>query len=64
LKIAMYAVESIPAISIELVANGDNVVGIHIGSIKEAFNKAIAHLQSISTIWAEPVKCDIISASD
>ena len=64
LKIAMYAVESIPAISIELVANGDNVVGIHIGSIKEAFNKAIAHLQSISTIWAEPVKCAIISASD
>jgi hypothetical protein len=64
LKIAMYAVESIPATSIELVANGDNVAGIHIGSIKEAFNKAIAQLQSISTVWVEPVKCAILSASD
>ena len=64
LKVAMYAIESIPAISIELVANGDNVVGIHIGSIKEAFDKAIAQLQSISTVEAEPVKCAIISASD
>lgn len=64
LKIAMYAIESIPAMSIELVANGDNVVGIHIGSIKEAFDKAIAQLQSISTVEAEPVKCAIISASD
>ncbi len=64
LKIAAYVVESIPAISIELVANGDDVVGIHIGSIKEAFNKAIAQLQSISIVEAEPVKCAIISASD
>jgi hypothetical protein len=64
LKVAMYAIGSIPAISIELVANGDNVVGIHIGSIKEAFDKAIAQLQSISTVEAEPVKCAIISASD
>lgn len=65
LKIATSAVESIPAaISIELVANVDNVVGIHIGSIKEAFDKAIAQLQSISTVEAEPVKCAIMSASD
>ena len=64
LKIATSAIESIPAISIELVANGDNVVGIHIGSIKEAFDKAIAQLQSISIVEAEPVKCAIISASD
>ena len=64
LKIAIYAVESIPSTSIELVANGDNVVGIHIGSIKEAFGKAIAQLQSISSVWAEPVKSAIISASD
>ena len=64
LKIATSAVESTPATSIELVANGDNVVGIHIGSIKEAFDKAIAQLQSISTVEAESVKCAIISASD
>lgn len=64
LKIATSAVESIPALSIELVSNGDNVMGIHIGSIKEAFNKAIEQLQSISTVEAEMVKCAIISASD
>jgi hypothetical protein len=64
LKIATSAVESIPALSIELVSNGDNVRGIHIGSIKEAFNKAIEQLQSISTVEAELVKCAIISASD
>ena len=55
LKIATSAIESTSAISIELVANGDNVVGIHIGSIKEAFDKAIAQLQSISIVEAEPV---------
>jgi nickel-dependent lactate racemase len=64
LKIAASAVESIPALSIELVSNGDNVMGIHIGSIKEAFDNAIEQLQSISTIEAEPVKCAIISASE
>jgi hypothetical protein len=64
LKIATSTVESIPAVSIELVANGDNVRGIHIGGIKEAFNKAIEQLQSISTVETEMVKCAIISASD
>lgn len=64
LKIATSAVESIPAVSVELVANGNNVTGIHIGSVKEAFDKAIDHLQSISTIEMDPVKCAIISASE
>ncbi|MDQ4050856.1 MAG: hypothetical protein M3093_04520 [Thermoproteota archaeon] len=64
LKIATSAVESIPALSIELVANRDNVTGIHIGGIKEAFNKAIEQLQSISTVGSELVKCAIISTSD
>ncbi len=65
LKVATSAVESIPAAaSVELVANGDNVEGIHIGSINEAFEKAIAQLQSISAVEAEPAKCAIISASD
>jgi hypothetical protein len=64
LKVATSAVESIPATSVELVANGDNVVGIHIGSIKEAFDKAIAQLHLISAVEAEPAKCAIISASD
>jgi hypothetical protein len=64
LKVATSAVESIPATSVELVANGDNVVGIHIGSIKEAFDKAIAQLHLISAVEAQPAKCAIISASD
>lgn len=64
LKIATSAVESIPALSIELVANGDNVRGIHVGGIKEAFDKAIEQLKSISTFEAELVKCAIISASE
>ncbi|MFL6489878.1 MAG: hypothetical protein ACJ70M_00040 [Nitrososphaera sp.] len=64
LKVATSAVESIPAASVELVANGDNVVGIHIGSINEAFDKAIAQLHSISAVETEPAKCAIISASD
>jgi hypothetical protein len=65
LKVATSAVESIPAAAaVELVANGDNVEGIHIGSINEAFEKAIAQLQSISAVEAEPAKCAIISASD
>jgi hypothetical protein len=64
LKIATSAIESIQATSIELVANSDNIIGIHTGSIKEAFVKAIAQLQSISTVEAEMVKCAIISASD
>jgi len=64
LKVATSAVENIPVSSIELVADGDNVRGIHIGGIKEAFDKAIEQLQSISTIETEMVKCAIISASD
>jgi nickel-dependent lactate racemase len=64
LKVATSAVGSIPAASVELVANGDNVVGVHIGSINEAFGKAIAQLQSISAVEAESSKCAIISAGD
>jgi hypothetical protein len=64
LKIATSAVERIPASSIELVTNSDNVTGIHIGGINEAFNNAIEQLRSISTVESELVKCAIISASD
>jgi hypothetical protein len=64
LKVATSAVEGIPATSVELVANGDDVEGIHIGSINEAFDKAIAQFRSISAVEAEPAKYAIISASD
>jgi hypothetical protein len=64
LKVATSAVQSTPVTSIELVANKDNVAGIHIGSINEAFDKAITQFRSISTSEAEHVRCTIISASD
>jgi hypothetical protein len=64
LEVATSAVEGIPAQCIELVADEDNVAGIHTGSIKEAFDKAIAQLQSISTIETESVKCAIISTGN
>ena len=62
LRVATSAVEEIRATSIEVVTNSDNVAGIHTGSIKEAFDKAIVQLQSISTVEAEMVKCSIVSA--
>jgi hypothetical protein len=62
LRVATSAVEDTRAISIELVTNSYNVAGIHTGSIKEAFDKAIAQLQSISTVETELVKCSIMSA--
>jgi hypothetical protein len=61
LKVATSAIEDTQANCIELVADSNNVVGIHIGSIKEAFDKAIAHLQSISIIETGSVKCAVIS---
>jgi len=63
LRIATSAFEGTRIISIELVANSDKVAGIHTGSINEAFCKAIAQLQSISTIETELVNCAIMSAS-
>ncbi len=62
LRIATSSVEGTSAASIELVANSDKVAGIHTGSINEAFDKAIAQLQSISTVETELVKCAIMSA--
>lgn len=66
LKIAMSATESIQAstTSIELVVSSTGIAGIHVGSIVEAFNKAIEQLKSISVAEIEPAKCAIISASN
>jgi hypothetical protein len=64
LDVATSAIEGIQAQCIELVANNENIAGVHIGTIKEAFDKAIAQLQSISAIETESVKCAIISTDD
>ncbi|HXG05726.1 MAG TPA: hypothetical protein VNI77_00180 [Nitrososphaera sp.] len=67
LKVAKSAVEGIAATatatSIEVVAGSGGVVGIHIGNINEAFDKAISQLKSISVIETDRVKCAIASAS-
>jgi hypothetical protein len=63
LKVATSAAAGIPATSVELVASGNGIAGVHTGSINEAFEKAVFQLQSISAVETEPVKCAIISAS-
>lgn len=63
LKVATSASAGIPATSIELAASSSGIAGVHIGSINEAFDKAVSQLQSISTVETDPVKCAIISAS-
>jgi hypothetical protein len=63
LKAAVSAAAGIPATSVELVASGGGISGVHTGGIGGAFEKAISQLQSISTVETDPVKCAIISAS-
>jgi hypothetical protein len=63
LKVAISSTESIPATSIEMVANSAGIVGVHTGAIADAFAKATAHLTSISVVETDPVKCAILSAS-
>lgn len=64
LKVATSAAAEIPATSVEIVASSGGIVGVHTGSINEAFGKAISQLQSISAVETDPVKCAIISAGD
>jgi hypothetical protein len=63
LKIALSAMEGLGTTSIELVANGSGIAGVHTGTIAEAFGNAVAQLRSISVVEEEPAKCAIMSAS-
>jgi hypothetical protein len=63
LKTALSATEGLGATSVELVANGSGIAGVHTGAIPEAFGKAIAQLKSISVVEEEPAKCAVMSAS-
>jgi nickel-dependent lactate racemase len=63
LKVASSATEGLGATSVELVANGSGIAGVHTGSIPEAFGKAVAQLRSISVVEEEPAKCAVMSAS-
>jgi nickel-dependent lactate racemase len=63
LKAATSATAGIPATSIELAASSAGIAGVHVGSINEAFEKAVSQLQSISAVESDASKCAIISAS-
>src|ERR1051325_7940378 len=63
LKIALSNSENISAKSIELVANSFGIAGIYYGSISEASQSAITHLDSVSTITMESTKSAIIGTS-
>jgi hypothetical protein len=58
------AIESAPAgTSVELVANGAGVAGVHVGTVQEAFSKAVEQLASAAAVEADQVRSAIISAS-
>jgi hypothetical protein len=63
LKVASGATDGVVSSSIELVANGSGIAGIHTGTIQEAFASAMAQFKSISVVEEEPAKCAVMSAS-
>ena len=63
LQIALSYCESIPALSIEVVANYHGIAGIYYGNILQSFNDAVTKLSAISTIKIEPTKSAIVSMS-
>jgi hypothetical protein len=63
LKIAVSSVQNISAItSVELVANGAGIAGVHTGTVHEAFSKAAEQLKAVATVEADPVRSAVISA--
>ena len=62
LDVAISCTEGLPAQSVEVVANGSAIAGVHCGSIREAFCNASAQLSS-NSIETDPSKSAIISAS-
>ena len=63
LKLALSSTEGIAATVIELVANSSGIAGVHLGTINEAFGKAVVQLKSMSVLEEDPTKCAVISAS-
>lgn len=65
LKIATSAIEGViipAATSVELVANGAGIAGVHAGTVQEAFSRAVEQLKAVATVEADPVRSAIISA--
>lgn len=63
LKVAREAVEGLQATSVELVANGAGVAGVHAGPANETLARAVEQLRGVATATSETAKSAIISAS-
>lgn len=63
LQIALSAMDGMPCNSVELVANSSGIAGVHTGSIRDAFGKALTQFKSISVLEEDPSKCAVMSAS-
>lgn len=64
LKVALGAVESLQATSVELVAGSTGMTGVHTGTVTEAFSKALSQFRPATEVQVDPVKSAIISASN
>jgi len=64
LKVALGAVESLQATSVELVAGSTGMTGVYTGTVTEAFSKALSQFRPATEVQVDPVKSAIISASN
>ncbi|HEX6067796.1 MAG TPA: hypothetical protein VFZ05_03255 [Nitrososphaera sp.] len=64
LKVALGAVESLQATSVELVAGSTGIAGVHTGTAAESFSKALSQFRSATEVQVDSVKSAIISASN
>jgi hypothetical protein len=63
LKVALSYAEGFQASSVELVAGASGIAGVHIGTVQEAFSKALAQFRAETEVQVESAKSTIISAS-
>lgn len=63
LEIALSSMAGISATSVELIAAGAGIAGIHSGPIPDSFKAATSQLLSSSVVEEDPAKCAILSAS-
>jgi hypothetical protein len=64
LKVALGAAEALQATSVELVAGTSGIAGVHVGTVPEAFSKALAQFRATTEVQAESTKSAIVSASN
>lgn len=64
LKIALGAAEGLQGTSIELVAGTSGIAGVHVGTVPEAFSKALGQFKATTEAQVESTKSAIVSASN